>query len=203
MLKGQKAVQSEEALRLRKIMRIGHVNVRTGIAIDGGAHVGSWTIEMAKYFKEIYAFEPFWESYMLLCENVINSELDADVTPSNMALLDKECQVKVVSPAGRKTSTAKQIRLSPGGPVEGIAIDSLDLEGCDLIKLDLEGTEHLALRGARKTIKKFHPFLIIEFNNLVRKYGSSEDNLEKTLLKMGYKEVWREGVDRGFKHISN
>jgi FkbM family methyltransferase len=197
-VKGQKDVQKEEALRLTRAMRLMRVKVKSGIAIDGGAHVGSWTVQMAKYFKVIHAFEPCWESFAMLCENVINADLKAEVHPHNKALMDKESLVRIVTPSGRSTLTARQVRECNRGNIEGIAIDDLELEGCDLIKLDLEGAEGLALKGARKTIKKYHPVLIVEFNNLARHFGGSEDQIKKMLEKMGYVQRWKEGVDKGY-----
>jgi hypothetical protein len=91
------------------------------------------------------------------------------------------------------------VRVKRTGKVEAVTIDSLELEACDFIKLDLEGCEGLAIKGARKTIKKFRPLLVIEFNGLMRKFGGTEDQIIKMLTKMGYRMVWREGVDRAYQ----
>ena len=46
--------------------------------------------------------------------------------------------------------------------VKARSIDSvLDGEKCTFIKMDIEGSELNALRGAEKTIKKYHPKLAI------------------------------------------
>jgi hypothetical protein len=45
-----------------------------------------------------------------------------------------------------------------------ITIDSMDLPGCDFLKLDIEGYECQALRGAIDTIKKYRPWIWIEYN---------------------------------------
>jgi FkbM family methyltransferase len=200
LVKGQKDVQRKESERFDRIIRIKHIGIGRGVAIDGGAHVGSWTVRMARHFDVVHAFEPCWASYSLLCENIINSDLPGEVIPHNKALMDQECLVNVVQPSRNRTAlTARQVKVSRRGRVEAVSIDSLNLERCDFIKLDLEGSEMIALEGARKTIKKFHPVLVIEFNGLMRKFGSSEDQMKKRLEKMGYREVWRESVDRVFK----
>lgn len=46
--------------------------------------------------------------------------------------------------------------------VPTLALDSLQLARVDLIKLDVEGMEMEALAGARETIARHHPILIIE-----------------------------------------
>lgn len=55
-----------------------------------------------------------------------------------------------------------------------VTIDSLDLPGCDLIVLDTEGTEPLAIDGAMQTIEKFKPVLMIEDRDISRHYGYRE-----------------------------
>lgn len=196
-MKGQKEVQRIEAQRVHDIMALGLVPDTSGVAIDGGAHVGSWTIEMAKYFKEVRAFEPCKESFDMLVENVraVSAE---NVVAYNEALMDKQCTVDVVRPRPkRQTLTARQVRRN-GSEVRGVAIDSLELQGCDLIKLDLEGAEGLALRGAAETIRAHKPFLVIEFNGLAPQFGCTEMGIIQQLRTWGYAEVWRDGVDRGF-----
>lgn len=201
-MKGQKEVQAEEARRFKKIIRVKGAAVYPGVAIDGGAHVGSWTMLMADYFQKTHAFEPCFASYTLLCENVINSDCRGEVIPHNQALLNNNCMVNVMQPSRNRTAlTARQVKVSRRGRVEAVTIDSLNLDRCDFIKLDLEGSEALAIEGARRTIKRYHPVLVIEFNGLMRKFGSSEDQLVKRLEKMGYREIWREGVDRAYKWL--
>jgi hypothetical protein len=46
--------------------------------------------------------------------------------------------------------------------VSKIPLDDLNLPRVDFIKLDIEGMEMEALDGARKTIKRNHPILLIE-----------------------------------------
>lgn len=194
MLKGQKVVQQVEAERFNELMALGHIEPGA-VAIDGGAHVGSWAVHMARYFEDVYAFEPCNESYELLCENT-NSLPNVKVL--NLALMDDVCTVSVHRPKGnRQTLTARQV--SKGGDTHAVSIDSLRLDACDLIKLDLEGAEPLALLGARDTIEKFRPFLVIEIGGLSERFGYSKPDLIKLIRAFGYEEVWMNGVDRGYR----
>jgi hypothetical protein len=43
-----------------------------------------------------------------------------------------------------------------------LAIDSLNLDACDLIQLDVEGYEQFAIQGARRTIEAHRPVIIAE-----------------------------------------
>jgi FkbM family methyltransferase len=198
LLKGQKPVQLQEAKRFHELVKLKMVRPNYGIAIDGGAHVGSWTVEMAKVFQTVYAFEPCEEAFLMLCENVVNETSDCDIIPVQKALYSEECAVEVIAPRGRQTLTARQVKLNPNGKVEATTIDALDLKGCDFIKLDLEGCEPLALKGGRRTIKKYKPFLVVEFA-AEKGFDPQCKKSQKILEQWGYMEIWRNGVDRGFK----
>jgi len=198
---GQKEVQKEEALRLHDIMRTGMVPISSGIAIDGGAHVGSWTVLMAEYFKLVYAFEPCAESYAMLLQNIEPCAELCQILPFQQALVAEVGKVDIVKSARRnkvrQTLTARQIRLN-GTEVDGVTIDSLALPGCDFIKLDIEGAEPLALLGAEHTIRTYRPYLAVEFNCLSEQFGFTEEDLLAMLDRLGYNETWRTGVDRGY-----
>lgn len=198
LLKGQKQIQYDEAQRVHEIMALPEMKDKGGTAIDGGAHCGSWSTVLSEYFIEIHAFEPCKESFDLLVENMGSSEDYCFVYPHNKALMDKKCMVDVAPPRPkRRTLTARQVNY--GTEVEGVTIDSLNLTECDLIKLDLEGAEPLAIAGAFKTISKFKPFLVIEFNkNIAERFKLGEKYMMQTLKNLGYEQAWQNGVDRGF-----
>jgi len=44
-----------------------------------------------------------------------------------------------------------------------ITIDELNLDGCDFIKIDVEGFEWGVLLGAIETIKKYKPIIFYEY----------------------------------------
>ena len=47
-----------------------------------------------------------------------------------------------------------------------VALDTLDLQRVDFMKVDIEGMEEKALRGAAETIKRCRPVLYVENNHL-------------------------------------
>jgi FkbM family methyltransferase len=79
-----------------------------------------------------------------------------------------------------------------GEEVSTVTIDSLNLECCDFIKLDLEGAEPLALLGATETIKKFFPIVFFESNHhtlsdkLYEYFGASKNTSFEILESLGY-----------------
>jgi FkbM family methyltransferase len=52
--------------------------------------------------------------------------------------------------------------------VRAVTIDSLNLESCCLVKLDVEGAEDLVLQGAIETIRRCSPILYCECNSLAQ-----------------------------------
>ena len=56
----------------------------------------------------------------------------------------------------------------PGAEVGVFAIDALELDGVRLIKIDVEGMELDALRGAGETIRRHRPVLYVENNDAAR-----------------------------------
>ena len=80
-----------------------------------------------------------------------------------------------------------------------IIIDNLNLPGCDLIQLDVEGYELNALLGAEKTIKKYYPVLCVEFcEKWLNRYDASSDKVLELLTKWGYIQIEEYGVDKIF-----
>ena len=64
-------------------------------------------------------------------------------------------------------------------------IDDLNLPGCDLIQLDLEGYEFYALQGGIETIKKHKPVIVIE-TVWSERYGIKLNEIENWLKSLGY-----------------
>ena len=162
------------------------------LAVDGGACVGEWTLMLAKAFKHVYAFEPVQESRAIWHKNV---GVLPNVRMFPDALLDTNARAEVYKPDGRKSLGKRQVRTSKAGPVNGIALDSMNIPRCGLLKLDLEGCEIPALRGARETVARCRPVLIVEFNPLFVRHGSMEE-LHALVTGMNYRHVHTELVDR-------
>ena len=71
-------------------------------------------------------------------------------------------------------------------------------ERLDLVKIDIEGSEVMALEGAKTTFKKYFPDLMIETH--VVNHVSTSGKVLETLKKVGYTniEVTNEGKGLDF-----
>lgn len=84
------------------------------------------------------------------------------------------------------TGNAGAHYVSGDGDIPIITVDSLQLDACDLLCLDIEGSEPLALRGAEQTIRKFRPVIMFEEKGLSeRYYGIPRNSAEQWVLSLG------------------
>lgn len=150
-----------------------------GVTVDVGANIGTHAIYYAQ-FGHVHCFEPLPIAFECLTHNMRNE----DCTLYNLAVGDGEGTIKLISPEDDNPGATYGI---PGEDIPVIAIDSLDLDDCDFIKLDCEGMEIQALRGAKETIKKFKPVLCIESNpRTLARWGATPNDLLICLYAMGY-----------------
>lgn len=151
------------------------------VAVDVGANIGVLTVLMADACGptgRVLAFEPAAANFAYLQANVRANGL-ANVDASMAAVTADDGNVELVFneayPAGSFVVTDG----SGGTSVEGVRLDTvvekLALERLDLVKVDVEGGEFSVLAGARATIDRFHPLLVVECNPppLRRVSGSS------------------------------
>lgn len=104
-------------------------------------------------YKHIYALEPDEKNYRKLCRNTENM---ANITTYNIGAWCKADTLIFDKKAGRNS------RLSSNGiPVKVSDIDSLINDRLTMIKMDIEGSELMALCGCEKTIKAYKPKLYV------------------------------------------
>jgi FkbM family methyltransferase len=145
--------------------------VRPGqVAVDVGAHFGYYTVALAQAVGEqgkVFAFEANPHLVELLTAGVITNGLTDIVTVINAAIIDHEEIVSFrVDP-----------RFSGGGhlahPIDTAALDSYTIQATtlsaalagvdriDVLRMDIEGCEPLALRGAEALIRNSPELTIV------------------------------------------
>ena len=128
------------------------------IMVDAGAYTGD-TIEYFRKttndrFKKIYAFEPDWGNFNTLKNNV-NS--DSRINLINSGLWENRDYL-YFSDENKDTSHFSNCGIKK---VFVQDLDSFISEPITFIKMDIEGSELKALKGAEKIIKNFRPKLSI------------------------------------------
>lgn len=150
--------------------------------MDGGAHRGIWTRELARHFSRVVAFEPLPE----LAESHSGEIYIA-------ALGEKRGRCSIQS--GSENDGQGHVVEGEDFPV--IALDEYRFE-VDFLKLDVEGFELPALKGAAETIERCHPAIMVEQNGLSERYGYTDADLESWLTDRGYYRVARWNKDSLF-----
>lgn len=134
------------------------------VFVDAGGYDGMTSIrfaEWAKTFKHIYIFEPDQNNF-ILCKNNIEKENLADVvTMYNKGCWSKSATLHFNS-YGNQLSYVCEDEDAGSEQIEVVGIDEiLNGERATFIKMDIEGTELEALKGAEKTIRMWKPKLAI------------------------------------------
>lgn len=159
------------------------------LAVDGGAHRGIWTREMADAdFESVMAFEPVRDLWRQIP--------DAMTVSYQLALGERAGRCSIES--GPENSG--QGHIVPGDDVEVVALDSFELQDLDFLKLDVEGYELPALKGAEKTILRCNPAIMVEMNGLSERYGYTDADLGAWLTERGYQHVARYNKDHLYLH---
>jgi len=182
---------AEQLDTLRMVLASGIVQ-GDDLAIDGGANLGDWAVVMAGDFKRVIAFEPAAENLPALYD-AVSGFSNVEVEP--FALFSTSGHAEVVHDTKRLGHRSGFIAPGEAGAVAMVALDSLNLDACDLLKLDLEGAEHDALLGAAETIHRFRPVLILEIDGHGRRFGHSIEETEALLESFGYAPDLRRGPD--------
>lgn len=169
------------------------------LMIQAGGNCGYLLSTFVDHFNIIYTFEPDPINFYCLNNNI-----------SSQNVIKMQC---CLGNDGMPVSTQQLIRpdrpndtggvhVFGKGTTPSIAIDTLNLSGCDLIQLDIEGYEYKALLGSKETIKKYKPVLCIEFcEKWLERYNDNSEKILGLLNELNYIHVETYGVDKIF--ISN
>lgn len=156
-------------------------------AIQAGGNMGVWPWLLSAQFETVITAEPDKECFRLLQDNLAGV---GNVDAYNVALFDVpvSCHLQVEV----KNRGAQFIVPAKDGAIACITIDSLHIDDCDLIYLDIEGAELKALLGARDTIACSKPVIALEDKGLSTRFGTTKYAAEKWLeVEFGYKVVGR------------
>jgi len=138
-----------------------HYFKQNDILINIGANIGCYAYAFQKLAKEIHCFEPNKEAFECLEYNLSKYK---NVKLYNCAISDIETKCNINNDCDNVGMAF--IEETNKGTIETKIIDSFNFEFCDFILMDCEGFELKALLGAKETINKFKPILVIEINNM-------------------------------------
>lgn len=165
------------------------------VFLDIGAHMGTYAINLAPYFKHTYAFEAQKKTYYCLTGGIAMNDLCEKVTAYHCAVTNYENSGKEITlnvgsqDGGGSTITHFNLPTNLIREEKIIAknIDEFDIKDIGLIKIDVEGAELDALKGAAKTLEMndYPPILFEAWSEAW--YDKQREELFKYLRSHGYR----------------
>ncbi|MFM9969353.1 MAG: FkbM family methyltransferase, partial [Burkholderiales bacterium] len=158
-------------------------------AVDAGAHVGFWSLPLAGSFEFVEAFESHWlhqECFEknIRAENVRLHRQGLGATASRMA-----------SETIALNSGMSRMLWAPTGDVEIRALDEFAFDDVDFMKIDVEGFELPLLEGARQTLLRCRPLVLIEHGDHCKHYGFEPGAALRLLESLGARQIASLGDD--------
>ena len=162
---------------------------------DIGANIGTHTVALAKTYGDkitVRSFEAQRQVYYMLCGNISINGLN-NVHAHHLAMSNKSSEtIDIDLPdysmpnnfgglelMNSLRSDNQYMTKNATEAVETVCIDDFD-EQVDFIKMDIEGMEHLALEGGKKTIAKYRPICFVEM------WKCDIDAVKKFFKKLNY-----------------
>ncbi len=166
-------------------------------AVDGGAHVGTWSRLMAARFERVIAFEPSDDTNEALVANMtaFNCQ-NVEIHRAALGAVGGFIEMKLDGRGALlKNTGARYVAERHHATTPRLTLDSLGLRTLGLLKMDVEGSEPMILMGARATLARCKPIVLYENKGLCRRYGLKPTACEDLLRKADYKLLRTVGCD--------
>jgi len=163
--------------------------IEGGVFVDVGANVGAYSLRAIARGMKAVSFEPNPENVRLLKRNAELNDLTADVR--EFALGSSDGTVNI-SQNGATSRIGNEIK---GVDVPLKTLDSFELPRVDLLKIDVEGYELEVLRGAKQTLARCHPPIMIEMHHWIGAEAEAEifDILKDAGYHFEYLDTYNQG----------
>jgi len=169
--------------------------------LDVGGHHGLMALASSKAVGssgKVFVFEPNPAVLPILKENVALNQL-SNIHIAEIALSDKPGTIPFYQQTGDVSWNSTIIEEFLPDDAEEIIVDADTLDNYvdqhslipDFIKIDTEGAELLILEGAKETLRKFTPVLIMEFNASAAKAANTTIEAIVTNLQSLSYQIYR------------
>ena len=182
--------------------------------VDIGANFGLHTLLGASKVGEtgqVVAIEPVPGNVALLRKNVRLNGMDKRVWLVERAVTDKAGERLTLHGVADGVAVAATLRKG-GSAGASVEVETTTLDEClrgleqsvRLVKIDVEGAEHLVVRGGRQLLQHYRPALLVEVHEFaLADFGTSAEKLRLDLAQFGYREQIVDvvhGVDGRYFH---
>lgn len=171
------------------------------IVLDIGANIGAHTLYLARQVGpkgRVVAFEPTDYGFAKLTRNIeLNPNLSDRIDAVQAMLSDQTEDIPPEVYASWPLEKASDLhprhlgRLMKTKQATCITLDGYlaekGINRVDLIKMDIDGYETAALRGAVETLRRHRPVMVMELApHVLDEHGTSVEELANLMVDMGY-----------------
>lgn len=154
------------------------------VVVDVGANIGEYAIPAAKAAGNkgtVIALEPNPQAFSLLEQNLLLNK-QKNIQAIKKAVYSRKGKIKMYTHPGSNVFDSVNPIFASYYPTEAVTLDAIagTLKKIDLVKMDIEGGEFLALKGAHRVLQR-KPRLIIELHG-----QANRNNVERLLRKYQY-----------------
>lgn len=164
------------------------LNLNPEVFIDVGAHVGRFSIILAKRGTKVMSIEPSKSNFNQLIKNIKLNNLQKSITALNVGCSDKKGKETLYFvPQNEGLSSIEKKDNATEETIMTKRLDEICLElkinpkSINVIKADVEGFELNVLKGASNVLKKGSPILVIEITDKNR-----EKKIKEFLGRFGF-----------------
>jgi FkbM family methyltransferase len=170
----------------------------TDSVLDIGAHAGNWTVALSRMVPQgkVFAFEalPYYAKVLRATLRLLGRK---NVQVVGHPALDDEREIEMVwlDPAGQRLTGYTHVRGAQEPSTSTVSVNSIVLDdflgsassAVRFIKIDIEGAELSALKGATRLLNAHQPVLYVEVNDsYCARYGHSASDVFAFLAEFGY-----------------
>lgn len=167
------------------------------IFIDIGANVGAYSLVASRFVGrsgKVIAFEPASKSFLRLTKNISINGLK-NIIAERKAVLDKNTRIDLyVSGNHNLGMTSIFHHDSESGITENVEAVTLDdyvekneISRINTVKIDIEGSEMLSLKGMQKILERIRPRILIELKEeTLTRSGLQVKDVDDFMIKAGY-----------------
>ena len=161
-----------------------------GTVVHAGGHIGLVSLALAERFAHVLTFEAADDNFAWLARNV----RDAPQVQARYGALGDGQPVALV----RAKYSACHHAKGPGA-VPCYRVDDLDVSSLDVLLLDIEGGELVALHHAEETLRRCRPLVVVEeYARWMRRYARHPGDVAHFLAGFHYQQVGASAFDVAF-----
>jgi FkbM family methyltransferase len=162
-----------------------HIKNRKHTAIDVGGHCGFWSFYLCLNFKKVYAFEPVEIFRECFKKNIPHENVE--LLP--VALGNENSFVSMNIELENTGTTHVSSITNNSNKVELKKLDDYGYSNVDFIKIDVEGYENQVVLGAKETLIRNKPIIIVEQKGLSDRFNENKFEAIDTLKSYGARVI--------------